>query len=143
MPAPRWMARVNRRFTNRVTGTFSPVLPGFGVVLHEGRRSGRRYRTPVNVFRSHGLYVVALTYGADSDWVRNVLAHGGCELLTRGRRIRCGNPRLVRDESRRGVPPPVRIPLRALRVTDFLQLDVDTGPATAEAGAAVSADDVS
>jgi deazaflavin-dependent oxidoreductase (nitroreductase family) len=136
------MARVNRRFTNRVTGTFSPVLPGFGVVLHEGRRSGRGYRTPVNVFRRGDGYVVALTYGADSDWVRNVLAHGGCELLTRGRRIRCGNPRLVRDESRRGVPPPVRIPLRALRVTDFLQLDVD-GPATAEAGAAVSADDVS
>ena len=132
MPAPRWMARVNRRFTNRVTGTFSPILPGFGVVLHEGRRSGRRYRTPVNVFRRRDGYVVALTYGADSDWVRNVLAHGGCELLTQGRRVRCRNPRLVHDERRRGVPPPVRIPLRALRVTGFLYLDVDAGAAPAE-----------
>lgn len=143
MPAPRWMARVNRRFTNRVTGTFSPFLPGFGVVLHEGRRSGRSYRTPVNVFRSRDGYLVALTYGADADWVRNVLAHGGCELLTRGRRIRCRNPRLVHDDSRHGVPPPVRIPLGALRVADFLHLDVDTRGAPAEAGAAAAVDDVS
>lgn len=143
MPAPRWMARFNRRFTNRLTGTFSPVLPGFGVVLHEGRRSGRSYRTPVNVFRTRDGYLVALTYGAESDWVRNVLAHGGCELLTRGRRIRCRNPRVVHDEGRRGVPPPVRIPLRALRVTEFLQVDVDTGAAEAEARAPASADDVS
>lgn len=143
MPAPRWMARFNRRFTNRLTGTFSPVLPGFAVVLHEGRRSGRGYRTPVNAFRTRDGYLVALTYGADSDWVRNVQARGGCELLTRGRRIRCRNPRLFHDERRRGVPPPVRIPLRALRVSDFLQVDVDTAPAEAEARAPASADDVS
>ena len=38
-------------------------LPGFGVVEHAGRRSGRRYRTPVNVFRPGASYVIALTYG--------------------------------------------------------------------------------
>ena len=29
-------------------------------------------------------YLLALTYGPDSDWVKNVLAAGGCELVTRG-----------------------------------------------------------
>jgi deazaflavin-dependent oxidoreductase (nitroreductase family) len=142
MPAPRWMAKVNRRVTNRVTGTFAPRLPGFGVVLHEGRRSGRRYRTPVNVFRAPGGYVVALTYGVESDWVRNVVAGGGCELLWRGRRVRCSSPRIVHDETRRGVPPPVRIPLRLLGVADFLLLDDE--PARPDpAGATAAADDVS
>jgi deazaflavin-dependent oxidoreductase (nitroreductase family) len=79
------LARFNRRVTNRITGPVAKWLPGFGVITHTGRRSKRRYRTPVNVFAAPGGYVVALTYGADSDWVKNVLASGGCELDRRGR----------------------------------------------------------
>jgi hypothetical protein len=71
--------------------------------------------------------VVALTYGAESDWVRNVLAAGGCELTLRGRHLHLSSPALVHDEDRRAVPPPVRIPLRLLGVADFLQLRAD-GP---------------
>jgi hypothetical protein len=85
--------------------------------------------------------VVALTYGADSDWVRNVVARGGCELERGGRRIRCRSPRLVHDEGRRQVPPPVRVPLRLLRVTDFLRLEVE--PVGSSAGATRTPDDVS
>ena len=35
---------------DRVTKHVAPWMPGFGVVAHAGRRSGRRYQTPVNVF---------------------------------------------------------------------------------------------
>ena len=98
--------------------------PGFGVVVHRGRRSGREYETPVNVFR-HGDHVtIALTYGRESEWVRNVLAAGGCRLEMRGRELALTEPRLVRDESRRSVPAPVRVPLRLLGVADFLELTV-------------------
>lgn len=80
MPAPRWLGRFNRVVTNRVTGIVAPRLPGFGVISHRGRRSGRAYTTPVNVFRTAEGYAVALTYGAESDWVKNVeaadAAHG-------------------------------------------------------------------
>ena len=63
-------------------------LPGFGVVVHTGRRTHRQYRTPVNVFRRADRYIIALTYGPDADWVRNVRASGGCELETRGHTLR-------------------------------------------------------
>jgi deazaflavin-dependent oxidoreductase (nitroreductase family) len=118
----RRMARFNRHVTNRLTGPFAARLPGFGVVVHRGRRSGRSYRTPVNVFRRTGGYVVALTYGPDAQWVRNVLAEGGCELVTRGRRVALESPELRRDERQRLVPAPVRPILRFMRVRDFLWL---------------------
>jgi deazaflavin-dependent oxidoreductase (nitroreductase family) len=114
------IARFNRLVTNRVTGPLAPRLPAFGVVLHVGRKSGREYRTPVNVFRHQGGYVIALTYGPGADWVRNVQAAGGCDLITRGRRVRLTAPQIVHDESRSRVPPPVRMALRLLDVADFL-----------------------
>jgi deazaflavin-dependent oxidoreductase (nitroreductase family) len=119
----RRMARFNRLVTNRVTGPLAPWLPGFGVIVHVGRKSGREYRTPVNVFRNQGQYVVALTYGRDADWVRNVQAAGGCDLVTRGRRHRLTAPQLVHDESRQRVPRPVRAALRLQDVADFLVFD--------------------
>lgn len=118
----RRMARFNRRVTNRLTRPLARRLPGFGVVVHVGRRSKREYQTPVNVFRAPNGYVIALTYGVESDWVKNVLAAGGCDLITRGRRRALTSPELRRDESRRLVPPPVRPPLRLLRVSDFMYL---------------------
>jgi deazaflavin-dependent oxidoreductase (nitroreductase family) len=121
-PLGRRIARVNRRFTNHLTRPFATRLPGFGVVIHTGRRSGREYRTPVNVFSAPGGYVLAPTYGAESDWVRNVLAAGGCELVTRGRRVRLTARELFHDERRASVPWLVRPMLRLLGVADFLRL---------------------
>ena len=97
MPLPRALARFNRRVTNPVLGVGAPYLPGFGVVVHRGRRSGREYRTTVNVFPRPGGFVIALTYGASTDWVRNVVAQGGCALETRGRRYRLVQPRIQHD----------------------------------------------
>src|SRR5579864_9580631 len=75
----RWLAKINIAFTNRITGLFAGWLPGFGILTHLGRKSGRVYRTPVNVFRASSGFIVALTYSSQSEWVRNVLAAGGCE----------------------------------------------------------------
>jgi deazaflavin-dependent oxidoreductase (nitroreductase family) len=120
------MATFNRHVTNRLLGGMAAHLPGFGVVLHEGRRSGRRYRTPVNVFRRPHGYVFALTYGSDAEWVRNVVAAKGCDLVTRGRTLRLVNPRLLHDDRRSLVPPVVRAGLRLGRVSEFLELDRGT-----------------
>jgi deazaflavin-dependent oxidoreductase (nitroreductase family) len=122
MPIPRIVARWNRVGLNRLTLRVAPWLPGFGVVVHRGRRSGREYSTPVNVFpRSDGVRI-ALTYGADSDWVKNVLAAGGCRMRTRGRNLGLSDPRLVHDPDCGGIRPPERAVLRLLRVSDFLDL---------------------
>jgi deazaflavin-dependent oxidoreductase (nitroreductase family) len=120
MPLPKGLARFNLRVTNRVLGPLAERLPGFGIVIHIGRRSGAVRRTPVNVFRRGERYAIALTYGADSQWVRNVLAAGEFDMEIRGRRVHLTAPRLVHDETRRLVPAPVRVPLRAAGVSDFL-----------------------
>ena len=123
MPIPRAVARFNRSVFNKLSLHVTPVLPGFGVVTHRGRRSGRVYRTPVNVFVKPDRVVLALTYGAASDWVRNVLAAGGCDLRTRGRDLHLTNPRLVHDESRAEIRPVERVILGWMHVSDFLVLD--------------------
>ena len=119
------MRRVNRVALNKVTRQLAPWLPGLGVVVHRGRRTGKAYRTPVNVFARPGdRYVLALTYGADTDWVRNVIAAGGCELLTRGTHLELTAPRLFHDEDRREIRPVERTILGLLHVDDFLELYV-------------------
>ena len=123
MPLPRAVARFNRRGTNRILAPLAQYLPGFGIVIHRGRGSGRLYRTPINIFPRPGGCAIVLTYGPGSDWVRNVLAEGGCTLETRGRTVRLTHPRVVHDEQRRAVPAPLRFVGRLADVSDFLVLD--------------------
>jgi deazaflavin-dependent oxidoreductase (nitroreductase family) len=118
----RRVARFNRRVTNRVTRPFVPYLPGFGLLVHTGRRSGHTYRTPVNVFARDNRFVIALTYGPEAQWVKNVVAAGGCDLETRGRRHRLVDPEIVHDGDLTLVPPVVRPMLRLIGVADFLLL---------------------
>ncbi len=122
MPAPRWLARVNLHVTNRILGPLATRMPGMGVVVHVGRKTGRVYRTPVIVFRRGNRFVIALTYGRESEWVRNVVAQDGCELETSRHRLQLTNPYLYRDEKRRAVPGFVRMMLGMLNVSDFLEL---------------------
>jgi len=122
MPIPLVVGRWNKAGLNRVTRHLAPWIPGLGLVVHRGRRSGNVYQTPVNVFPTGEGFIIALTYGPDTDWVKNVRAAGGCELRTRGRTIRLTAPRLFRDETRRQIRPLEREVLRVLGVTDFLAL---------------------
>ena len=124
MPAPRSLARFNKRFTNRLISKVAGYLPGFAIVSHVGRKSGRNYRTPVNAFRTDGEYILALTYGAQSDWVKNVLAAGSCELQTRGRRVRLFDPYIVTDESKSWAPLPVRLILNRIDAPQYMRLSV-------------------
>ena len=92
--------------------------------MHFGRKTHRQYRTPVLVFRRGKQFIIALTYGRESRWVHNVQAQGGCELQTQGRTLRLSRPRLFKDEHRHAMPPVVRLMLRILNVSDFLELTV-------------------
>ena len=80
------------------------------------------------MFPAEDGFALAMTYGPDADWVKNVLAAGGCELRTRGRTVRLVAPRPFRDESRRGIRPVEREVLRLLRVADFLSLTTAPAP---------------
>ena len=120
-----FMRPFTTRMVNPVTRLVAGRLPWFAILHQRGRRTGRRYDTPLNVFRHGDAWVIALTYGSHVDWVRNVLAAGGCTMTTRGRRIRLVEPELIFDPDRRLVPQPVRAVLGLLRVTEFLRLRAD------------------
>ena len=118
-----WRLRhVVTRFVNPVTRLVAGWLPGFGVLTYAGRRSGRTYHTPVNVFRRGAEYIFALTYGSEAQWVKNVLAEGECRIRVRGRDVRLEEPELIVDPTRRLVPAPVRVILHLARVTEFLRM---------------------
>lgn len=127
MPLPAAVARFNRAVTNHVTGPFADRVPGFGVVVHRGRRSGTEYRTPVNLVARRGGYTFALTYGR-AEWVRNVLAAGGATVITRGRAHRVEHPRLAPYRGDAGFPAPARAILRLVRVEEVLLVDASPAP---------------
>ena len=120
MPLPRWLGRFNVRVTNRLLWPLVRFLPSFGRVVHVGRRSGREYRTPVNLFRRGDRVVLAMTYGTETDWLQNVLAAGRFEFESRSGTLRLVDPEVIRDPTQHLVPWPVRIPLRLTGVADFL-----------------------
>lgn len=121
MVLPRRLARWNRVGLNRVVRRVAGHLPGFALVHHRGRRSGRLYATPVNAFRIGNGYRFALTYGSGSDWVRNVLAAGECDVTVRGRTVHLIDPRLEIDRSARWAPAPVAATLRRIGADSYLQ----------------------
>ena len=124
MHVPYFMRRVNRFVTNPILGTFAWIVPPLAIVHHVGRRSGRRYRTPVVAFRTGGGFVIPMTYGRDVDWGRNLRAAGGGELVQAGRRFRIRNPRIVGGaRAKASLPAVVRPVLLAARFPGYLLVD--------------------
>ena len=121
MPLPRSLARLNRRFTNRVARPLAGRIPPFATIAHIGRTSGTAYRTPIMVFRRPDGFLIALTYGEKADWTRNVLAAGAAELELGGKRYAISDPRISQDPSLlQTLPLPVRTILRLIGCDEFL-----------------------
>jgi deazaflavin-dependent oxidoreductase (nitroreductase family) len=125
---PTTRIRFLRPFTTRVFNRLSihvaGRLPSFAILTIVGRKSGRTYRVPINVFRRGDHYAFALTYGADVQWLENVMAAGDCWMRTRGRDIHLVEPELIVDPKLRIMPLPVRIFGRFMRVTEVLRMRV-------------------
>jgi hypothetical protein len=88
----RWLAKINIAVTNRITSLFAGWLPGFGILTHVGRKSGKVYRTPVNVFRAS---------------------------KTRRKKYQLS---AVRDATRQRFPVPVRSVLRIVGADEYMEL---------------------
>ncbi|WP_067536299.1 hypothetical protein [Nocardia crassostreae] len=121
MPLPQTLARFNRVVTNPVLGVMARVAPGFGIVVHRGRRTGRVYRSPVLVFGRDGGYRVPLTYGPKVDWLKNIRAAGAFEFETRGRTLTLVDPVVRQDAPASWAPPLVRQALVAISAEYYLQ----------------------
>ena len=95
MRVPRAVARFNRRITNPVARSLAGWAPLQGTLEHVGRKSGKRYRTPLNIFDTDDGYVIPIGYGLESHWVQNVLAGGPATIHKHGKTVQVANPRLV------------------------------------------------
>ena len=85
MKFPSGIRSFNKRFLNRLTGRIARSTWGpFSIICHTGRRSGKIYETPIIAIPTADGFVVALTYGPEVDWYRNVSAAGQCRILWHG-----------------------------------------------------------
>jgi deazaflavin-dependent oxidoreductase (nitroreductase family) len=88
--------RMNRSVTNpRVMRTAGSAGEQTSVIHHIGRKSGRAYATPVDVIPTRTGFLIALPYGKQADWLRNVLAAGSATVVTDGDRLEVDAPTIV------------------------------------------------
>lgn len=115
---------VSKRFMNpaqlRTAGT-----PGAyaSIIRAKGRRTGALHATPVGVVADGDDFLIALPYGSNAQWLRNVLAAGEAELVTEGRTYRVDRPERIpiRDVAARFSATDQRL-FRLLATTDALRL---------------------
>jgi deazaflavin-dependent oxidoreductase (nitroreductase family) len=87
--AARITAPLSRPFAGR------RLFPLWAVLHHQGRRTGRDYAVPVAVRVSPDSFVIALPWGAETQWLRNVIAAGGCTIRWRGADHRTTEPQVI------------------------------------------------
>jgi deazaflavin-dependent oxidoreductase (nitroreductase family) len=95
------MARFNKRVTNPIQSRYAARIAPWIMLLHIGRTSGRPYRTPMWAWKRGDRLMIVILYGEQSNWVRNVLAADGAEVIRAGRTYRLRNPRIENPAGRR------------------------------------------
>jgi deazaflavin-dependent oxidoreductase (nitroreductase family) len=113
-------------------------------IRHVGRRSGRSYTTPVSARRSGDTVVIALTFGNQSDWSRNVRAAGGASIRIEGEDYDVTRPRFMsRQEAKpllqAAFSPANRAGFRMLGIKQVMTLSVVSAEHLPGAAAAANA----
>jgi deazaflavin-dependent oxidoreductase (nitroreductase family) len=92
LDAVRKTSRAMKPLALRSAGT-----PGAyaAVVRHVGRTTGRPYETPVGAVATEDGFVIALPYGPNTDWLKNVLASGTASIVDEGNTYEVDRPEVV------------------------------------------------
>jgi deazaflavin-dependent oxidoreductase (nitroreductase family) len=126
----------NKYITNPLLRTFANASRGpFAVIRHVGRRSGKPYETTIMIWPVEDGFVIALTYGPEVDWYRNILAAGHCTLLWHGRVYAVGKPEPIDVKTALlAFPPAFRLILRRSGIQHFVRVKfIEPSPATFKA----------
>jgi deazaflavin-dependent oxidoreductase (nitroreductase family) len=115
----RFVARFVNPLTLLVAGrSWMPVV---GVLRHTGRKSGRRYATPLGMRRLGETFVMPLTFSESAAWYRNLVAAGGCEVTYLGVTRALIDPRVVDYAAAApAFPRYERLQFRALGINQYL-----------------------
>lgn len=117
----RTIARVTDPLARPLAGR--RLLPLWAVLRTRGRRSGREIALPVAVRRLSDGFVIALPFGDGTQWVRNVVAAGGCDLRWKGVDHRLVDPEIVALNAVAGAfSPAQRWILRRIGADRFVRL---------------------
>lgn len=116
----------NKRFLNKMLIHISGKKFGHFVILtHTGRKSGKVYRIPIIAEPFQDGFIVALTYGQNTDWFKNVMHSGSCVIRWKLHDYALVNPRLI--DPKVGIlafPRLLRGMLRKLGPDGYLKLDI-------------------
>jgi deazaflavin-dependent oxidoreductase (nitroreductase family) len=86
MKMPAEVRYFNKRYLNPLIGGIARSSWGpFCIIYHVGRRIGKPYETPLIAFPATFGFVIALTYGPEVDWYRNIKAVGHCQIEWHGK----------------------------------------------------------
>lgn len=116
------VARVSAPLSRPLAGR--RLFPLWAVVHHHGRRSGRPYAVPVAVRVSPDAFTIPLPWGDQTQWLRNILAAGGCTIRWRGADHIVTAPRVIgMDDAADAFHPLQRAVLRGAGIRAFVRLD--------------------
>jgi len=111
-----------RSVANRIfLGISGRWFRAYSLVRHVGRTSGRAYQNPVSAYPLGDGFVIPVLYGAQSQWVRNVMAAGRFTLRTKGRDYPLERPEIIPPaQALAAYPPLLRRRMRSIRTRDFV-----------------------
>lgn len=116
----RALARASVTFMKPLSGR--RLLPLWGSIHYRGRRTGRDLSTTVQVRSTPSSFVIALPWGAGTQWVKNVRAAGTCTVTWRGRDYRADTPEILGLDEATAFRGWERTLLRIGKVNQFLRL---------------------
>lgn len=91
------------------------------MIRHVGRTSGRPYETPASAVATDDGFVIALPYGPNTDWLKNVLASGSAVIVHEGNTYRVHRPEMVpMSDAAHFFPPEDQRTHRRFRVEECL-----------------------
>ena len=125
MKIPKQIGVFNKHILNPLLGRVARSGRGpFAIIRHVGRKSGRTYETTVIVVPVTGGFVLALTYGREVDWFRNVQAAGGCVVVWHGREYLIERVEPLDATGGRALfPQPERTILTLIGIEDYVKLN--------------------
>jgi deazaflavin-dependent oxidoreductase (nitroreductase family) len=115
----------NKYVTNPLLRRFANYSRGpFAIIRHVGRRSGKPYETVIWVWPTREGFVIALTYGPNVDWYRNMQAAGGGTVFWHRRLYAVGKPEPIDAETAlTAFPAPFRLIFRTFgKQEEFVQV---------------------
>jgi deazaflavin-dependent oxidoreductase (nitroreductase family) len=94
MLIPVWLERMQIKYINPMLRPLSKRMPGFAVIKHRGRTSGKEYETIVTAYRRDRLLAIGLLHGK-TNWVKNVLTAGAADIHVGRNDLHLVNPRVL------------------------------------------------